>query len=72
MHTEVKREEDSRRTEEDHSAPVGNGQDRELEQLSVSASAGRQAAIQSKVRQLHIYSTLCVFQPLRSILINTK
>nr|Q6IQE0.2 RecName: Full=Poly(U)-binding-splicing factor PUF60-B [Danio rerio] len=48
LHTEVKREEDSRRTAEDHSAPVGNGQDSELERLSVSASAGRQAAIQSK------------------------
>uniref|UniRef100_A0A673GS25 Poly(U)-binding-splicing factor PUF60-B-like n=1 Tax=Sinocyclocheilus rhinocerous TaxID=307959 RepID=A0A673GS25_9TELE len=46
-HTEVKREEDDRRTE-DHSAPVGNGQDRELEQLSVSASGGKQTVTQSK------------------------
>ncbi|XP_016145599.1 poly(U)-binding-splicing factor PUF60-B-like isoform X3 [Sinocyclocheilus grahami] len=46
-HTEVKREEDSRRTE-DQSAPVGNGQDSELEQLSVSASGGKQTVMQSK------------------------
>ncbi|XP_016336543.1 poly(U)-binding-splicing factor PUF60-B isoform X1 [Sinocyclocheilus anshuiensis] len=46
-HTEVKREEDNRRTE-DQSAPVGNGQDRELEQLSVSASGGKQTVTQSK------------------------
>ncbi len=48
-HKEVKREEDNRRTE-DQSAPVGNGQDRELEQLSVSASGGKQTVTQSKVR----------------------
>ncbi|XP_026071410.1 poly(U)-binding-splicing factor PUF60-B isoform X2 [Carassius auratus] len=46
-HSEVKREEDRRRTE-DQSAPVGNGQDRELEQLSVSASGGKQTVMQSK------------------------
>lgn len=46
-HKEVKREEDNRRTE-DQSAPVGNGQDRELEQLSVSASGGKQTVTQSK------------------------
>ncbi|KAL0188825.1 hypothetical protein M9458_015924, partial [Cirrhinus mrigala] len=45
--TEVKREEDNRRTE-DQSAPVGNGQDSELEQLSVSASGGKQTVMQSK------------------------
>lgn len=50
-HTEVKREEDNRRTEEDQSVPVGNGQDSELEQLSVSASGGKQMVMQSKVRQ---------------------
>ncbi|KAK9971865.1 hypothetical protein ABG768_025208 [Culter alburnus] len=47
-HTEVKREEDNRRTEEDQSVPVGNGQDSELEQLSVSASGGKQTVMQSK------------------------
>uniref|UniRef100_A0A8C2CZ97 Poly-U binding splicing factor b n=1 Tax=Cyprinus carpio TaxID=7962 RepID=A0A8C2CZ97_CYPCA len=47
MHTEVKREEDNMRTE-DQSVPVGNGQDRELEQLSVSASGGKQTVTQSK------------------------
>ncbi|XP_056104369.1 poly(U)-binding-splicing factor PUF60-B isoform X1 [Rhinichthys klamathensis goyatoka] len=47
-HTEVKREEDNRRPEEDPSAPVGNGQDSELEQLSVSASGGKQTVILSK------------------------
>ncbi|XP_077085236.1 poly(U)-binding-splicing factor PUF60-B isoform X2 [Siphateles boraxobius] len=47
-HTEVKREEDSRRPEVVPSAPVGNGQDSELEQLSVSASGGKQTAILSK------------------------
>lgn len=52
-HTEVKREEDNRRTE-DQSAPVGNGQDRELEQLSVSASGGKQTVTQSKVRQHYL------------------
>ncbi|XP_059369591.1 poly(U)-binding-splicing factor PUF60-B isoform X2 [Carassius carassius] len=46
-HTAVKREEDRRRTE-DQSAPVGNGQDSELEQLSVSASGGKQTVMQSK------------------------
>ncbi|XP_059389507.1 poly(U)-binding-splicing factor PUF60-B isoform X2 [Carassius carassius] len=46
-HTEVKREEDNMRTE-DQSVPVGNGQDRELEQLSVSASGGKQTVTQSK------------------------
>ncbi|KAK2913988.1 hypothetical protein Q8A67_002387 [Cirrhinus molitorella] len=46
-HTELKREEDNRRTE-DQSAPVGNGQDSELEQLSVSASGGKQTVMQSK------------------------
>ncbi|XP_039544476.1 poly(U)-binding-splicing factor PUF60-B isoform X2 [Pimephales promelas] len=46
-HTEVKREEDNRRPE-DLSAPVGNGQDSELEQLSVSASGGKQTVILSK------------------------
>ncbi|XP_067294448.1 poly(U)-binding-splicing factor PUF60-B isoform X2 [Pseudorasbora parva] len=47
-HTEVKREEDNRRTEDDQSAPVGNGQDSELEQLSVSGSGGKQTVMQSK------------------------
>ncbi|KTF74882.1 hypothetical protein cypCar_00006427, partial [Cyprinus carpio] len=53
MHTEVKREEDNMRTE-DQSVPVGNGQDRELEQLSVSASGGKQTVTQSKVRQRYL------------------
>lgn len=57
-HTEVKREEDNRRPEEDPSAPFGNGQDSELEQLSVSASGGKQTVIQSKVRQRHLGCTL--------------
>jgi len=52
-HTEVKREEDNRRPE-DLSAPVGNGQDSELEQLSVSASGGKQTVILSKVRRHHL------------------
>uniref|UniRef100_A0A8C1SB52 Poly-U binding splicing factor b n=1 Tax=Cyprinus carpio TaxID=7962 RepID=A0A8C1SB52_CYPCA len=46
-HTEVKREEDRRRAE-DQSVPVGNGQDSELEQLIVNASGGKQTVMQSK------------------------
>ncbi|XP_051559677.1 poly(U)-binding-splicing factor PUF60-B isoform X2 [Myxocyprinus asiaticus] len=47
-HRELKREEDNRRTEEDQGRPVGNGQDSELEQLSVSGSGGKQTVMQSK------------------------
>ncbi|KAK7170246.1 hypothetical protein R3I94_000472 [Phoxinus phoxinus] len=47
-HTVVKVEEDNRRPDAVPSAPVGNGQDSELEQLSVSASGGKQTVIQSK------------------------
>ncbi|XP_073668824.1 poly(U)-binding-splicing factor PUF60-B isoform X2 [Paramisgurnus dabryanus] len=47
-HTEVKREEDNRRSDEDKDRPVGNGQDSELEKLSVSASGGKPTAMHSK------------------------
>lgn len=54
-HTEVKQEDDIRLTKEDQDRPVGNGQDSELEQLSVSANGGKQTVVQSKVRY-HIHS----------------
>lgn len=47
-HTGVKREEDNRRSDEDHDRPVGNGQDSELEKLSVNASGGKPTAMHSK------------------------
>ncbi|XP_057190174.1 poly(U)-binding-splicing factor PUF60-B isoform X2 [Triplophysa rosa] len=47
-HTEVKQEEDIRLTKEDQDRPVGNGQDSELEQLSISPNGGKQTVVQSK------------------------
>ncbi|KAA0723515.1 Poly(U)-binding-splicing factor PUF60-B [Triplophysa tibetana] len=47
-HTEVKHEDDIRLTKVDQDRPVGNGQDSELEKLSISPNGGKQTVVQSK------------------------